>query len=284
MNRKNDPVTEDDLHAYVDDLLSEHRREDVDRMLASNAEAKRRVNHNRMLNEMIRERHVHVLREPVPPRLQLTSKRRWFDAANMPRFAGMAAALLLGIGIGTHVLSMFPQGGDEDGVAHLIADDGLAGFARQSALAHVMYSPDVERPALVDPQHERDLGKWVSGKLGTDVVPPVLMHAGYKLMGGRLLPGREGPFVQFTYNGEKGERVTLCISRRKTDGTVTTGFALYKDGPVKVFHWMAGNYGYAVTGGIDRAALLQVARDVQSDLAANSAAPPAGAPLPTTVN
>ena len=100
MNGKSNPVTEDELHAYVDGQLVLPRHEAVKSLLARNAEVAARVDHDRWLNKMLRERYAPVLREPVPSRLHPALKRRWFVTANMSRFAGMAAALVLGVGIG----------------------------------------------------------------------------------------------------------------------------------------------------------------------------------------
>jgi len=52
-------------------------------------------------------------------------------------------------------------------------------------------------------------------------------------MGGRLLPGDDGPVAQFMYHDAKGERITLCISHRKISSD-TTAFKLYQDGSVNV--------------------------------------------------
>jgi anti-sigma factor RsiW len=305
MNERSSPITEDELHAYVDGVLANDRRNEVDTLLARDAELASRADSYRCLNTLLRERYDQVLLEPLPPRLRLVqfievapaldaivrddslgqrlrriappAKRRWFDAANLPRFGAMAAMLLLGVGVGAgvdrggsfeHIRSDAATG---NGVARQVADDGLGGFARQSAIAHVMYAPDVERPygASVDPAHEAEFGKWLSGRLGTAMVPPALMRAGYKLMGGRILRGDDGSFAQFTYNSASGERVTLCMARLAGDAG-KSGFALYKDGPVKVFHWTAGDYGYSVAGGIKREKLLQMARDVSSAMVAGS--------------
>jgi anti-sigma factor RsiW len=69
------------------------------------------------------------------------------------------------------------------------------------------------------------------------------------------------------YRGPGDERVTLCISHRKVNSN-TTAFKLYQDGPVNVFYWVDGDYGYAVSGGIDRNVLLQLSHDVYAQLTA----------------
>ena len=93
----------------------------------------------------------------------------------------------------------------------------------------------------------------------------MLAKDGFMLSGGRLLPGPDGQTAQFMYRGPSGERVTLCISRRKVSAN-TTAFKLYEDGPVNVFYWVDGDFGYAVSGGIDRKQLLQLSHDVYSQL------------------
>jgi anti-sigma factor RsiW len=118
--------------------------------------------------------------------------------------------------------------------------------------------------------HEQDFVRWLSNKLGTDVHPPVLTKSGFELAGGRMLPGKDGPMAQFMYHNAKGERVTLVISHRNASAN-TTAFRLYQEGPVNVFYWVDGNYGYAVSGGIDRTVMLELAHDVYSQLTGSAA-------------
>ncbi|HXZ09073.1 MAG TPA: anti-sigma factor [Paraburkholderia sp.] len=276
------PVSEEELHAYVDGSLAEHRRDEIDRLLESNEELAARVSDYFSLNNMFHERYDRILSEPVPARLNLPVRRRWLDAANWPQFAGMAAALILGVGIGvgSNMGRQMPSAGmagTNDGYAHVSADGALL-FARQSAIAHVMYAPEVTRPVEVGADREQELVQWVSNRLGTNVRPPILTRTGFELMGGRLLPGADGPVAQFMYHDAKGERITLCISHRKVSSE-TTAFKLYEDGPVSVFYWIDGNFGYAVSGGVDHKVLLELAHDVYSQLTAEGTVP-ANTPAP----
>ncbi|MGN4225119.1 anti-sigma factor family protein, partial [Burkholderia gladioli] len=196
-------------------------------------------------------------------------------AANWKRFAGLAAALVLGIGIGAGgVLSPVGRGvlgGDgsgEGGGSIIHASYSGEALARQSAIAYVTYAPMVTRPVEVGADREQELVQWLSSRLGTDVRPPVLTHAGYELMGGRLLPGDDGPIAQFMYHNALGERITLNISHRKLSSDVTA-FKLYQSGPVNVFYWIDGRFGYAVSGGMDRQALLDLSHEVYEQLTAN---------------
>jgi anti-sigma factor RsiW len=273
MNDQQTSISRDDLHAYVDGALSEERREQVERALEQNPSLAAEVSDYFSLNSMFHERYDRVLNEPVPARLRPRKTRSWRDAMNWPQFAGMAAALVLGVGIGvgTNMGKDVPAswiGASSD--TRPVSADSSEMFARKVALAHVVYMPSVDRPTELGQDHEQDFVQWLSNKLGTDVHPPVLTKSGFELAGGRMLPGKDGPMAQFMYHNAKGERVTLVISHRNASAN-TTAFRLYQEGPVNVFYWVDGNYGYAVSGGIDRTVMLELAHDVYSQLTGSAA-------------
>ena len=91
MSDQQTPISEEDIHAYVDGTLSEERREEVERAIELNPALAARVSDYFSLNNMFHERYDRVLAEPVPARLRMPEKRRWMGAANWPQFAGMAA-------------------------------------------------------------------------------------------------------------------------------------------------------------------------------------------------
>ncbi|WP_028205374.1 anti-sigma factor family protein [Paraburkholderia nodosa] len=278
MSEQQNPVTQDEIHAYVDGTLSEARRADVERELERNPELAARASDFFSLNNLLHERYDRVLNEPLPARLRVAARdpeaqavRNTRPAANWPRFAGLAAALVLGVGIGWGMHYGMGGTGAPAGVAgggelRAVSVDSTMRFAQQAALAHVVYMPTVGRPDTMDDSQEQDFVKWLANRLGTNVRAPMLSKSGFELSGGRLLPADDGGEVaQFMYHNARGERVTLCISHRKTSAN-TTAFKLYQDGPVNVFYWVDGDFGYALSGGIDRKALLQLAHDVYAQL------------------
>lgn len=287
MSEQTFPVTDDEIHAYVDGALPEARRADVERELERNPDLAARVSDYFALNGLLHERYERVLSEPLPVNLRPAPEAvRRRGAANWPRFAGsfaarfaanfagMAATLVLGVGIGWGLHygagTMGAASSSESGL-RMTSADGSELFARQAALAHVVYMPEVERPGNMTRAPEQDFVQWLANRLGTDVHPPMLGKSGFELAGGRLLPGTDGAQVaQFMYNNARGERVTLCISRRKISSN-TTAFKLYRDGPVNVFYWVDGDFGYALSSGIDRRELLQLAHDVYSQLTVEKA-------------
>jgi anti-sigma factor RsiW len=277
MSDQQTPVSEEDLHAYVDGALSEERREQVERALEQNPALAAKVSDYFSLNSLFHDRYDRVLSEPVPARLRPRKTRSWREAMNWPQFAGMAAALVLGIGIGVGTdMGKSVPGGSWMGMGATSSDtrpvsaDSSEMLARRAAIAHVVYMPAVSRPSDLGQGHEEEFVQLLANKLGTDVHPPMLTKSGFQLDGGRMLPGKDGPMAQFMYRNAQGERVTLVISHRNTSSN-TTAFKLYQDGPVNVFYWVDGNFGYAVSGGLDRDVMLQLAHDVYSQLTGTTA-------------
>ncbi|WP_195844711.1 anti-sigma factor, partial [Bordetella pertussis] len=143
------------------------------------------------------------------------------------------------------------------------AAEGMV-FARRAAVAHAVYAADVRRPVEMGAEQEQALVTWLTRRLGAAVHAPNLAAAGYHLMGGRLLPGGQGPVAQFMYGGPGGQRLTLYVTREAQGDQ--TAFRFTQDGPVRVFYWVEGKFGYALSGELERDALLKVAQEVYREL------------------
>jgi anti-sigma factor RsiW len=263
------PVTEADLHAYVDGLLSEARSEEIADYLAVRPEEQVRVGAWRAQNEGLRRLFDPVLDEPVPARLS-SGLVDWSQ-----RFGRYAAALLLALtgGVGGWTLHGAVQSNDTLTPNDIAGSIGtvpvtVSNFARQAAVAHVVYSPDARRPVEIGADQEEQLVAWLSKRLGTTMRPPQLGSLGYELIGGRLLPGDNGPVAQFMYHDAGGQRLTLYVSNKEQDGG-DTGFRFAQEGLVNVFYWIDGRFGYALSAGIDKGELARVANVVYEQLEKN---------------
>src|SRR3954467_14769983 len=91
MTDKNIPVTEGELHAYIDNELPVERRGDVEAWLATHADDAERVQSWRVMAGALPAPHDSVADEAVPKRLEIErlvrQPRKWM--------AGAAAAVLL---------------------------------------------------------------------------------------------------------------------------------------------------------------------------------------------
>jgi anti-sigma factor RsiW len=76
-----------------------------------------------------------------------------------------------------------------------------------------------------------------------------------------LLPGNSGPVAQFMYHDASGQRLTLYVSTEQTTNR-NTAFRFSQEGPVNVFYWIDGKFGYAISAGMPKNELARVATAV----------------------
>jgi anti-sigma factor RsiW len=249
------PITEADLQAYADGRLEAQRRLAVESWLAAHPDEAERIADYRKLAETLRGAYDPVFAEALPRRFARTN-------ASWRRAALAAGWMMLGILTGAiagwelHGMRPTPTPG---------ADVGAA-MARRAAIAHATYSPEVRHPVEVGADQEAHLVAWLSKRLGAPLRAPQLEEAGYNLVGGRLLPGDNGPVAHFMYQTQKGVRVTLYV-RTEAVGNRETAFRYAEEGKVRVFYWVDRKLGYAISSAdVTKDDLFKVANVVYQQL------------------
>lgn len=248
---------EEEFQAYVDHRLPAEQAAAWAARVRDEPELAARVNAYRAQNAALHSLFDPVLDEPLPATWQVVPPaphRPWL-AANQPAWHMVAGVLLMVLG------------GLSGWLAHAWwqPQPVVAALPRQAAIAHVVYSPDVRRPVEIGADHEEQLVTWLSKRLGTPVRPPRLSAQGYELIGGRLLPGNQGPVAQFMYHDGSGQRLTLYVSN-ELFAQRETAFRFAQEGPVSVFYWVDGRFGYALSAGIPKAELATIATAVYDQL------------------
>ena len=245
-------ISENELHAFVDDRIDASRRAAVEAYLAANPEEAERIAafaaHRRALHGLYDP----VLDEPIPP--AMLARRRSSAAAAGLRAAAAIALVVIGGGAGWWLHGAF--GG---------ATAAGGGFVRQATIAHAVYTPEVRHPVEVAADQEAHLVKWLSKRLGAPLAAPSLSEAGYALVGGRLLPASEGPAAQLMYENQRGDRMTLYI-RSPDPGVQETAFRYDHRGGIGVFYWIGQPFAYAIAGEMERADLLHLAKLVYDQI------------------
>lgn len=271
-------VPDEALHALLDGQLSAHEQADVRRLLAQDAEATQRLAQWREQREALRSLHTRLLDEPVPQSMRASLERatRAQQRTNSWwRWGGMAAGLMLAFGAGW--------------MSHLSLDEPQAmlarvnaqpqSFARQAAVAHVVYAVEQRHPVEVASSEQAHLVQWLSKRLGRPLSTPVLTAEGFELMGGRLLPGNDGARAQFMYQGRDGQRLSLYVGALDASAMQApqqeaslspspdeTAFRFTGEGPVPGFYWVDQGFGYALSGPLPRDQLARLARLVYQQL------------------
>lgn len=249
-----DAVSELELHAYVDGQLEPARRAAVEAYLAANPAAAAAVQQLRAQSQALHREFDAVLNEPIPLRLVQTLHRNAW-----PR--GMAAAiawLACGLAAGWFGHGMMPPALDASARAS-------TAFAREALLAHVLYTSEQRHPVEVPAQQEAHLVAWLSKRLAAPIRAPDLQAQGFSLLGGRLLPADGMPLAQLMYEAADGQRLTLTI-RNAAHESKNTGFKIMEQNGNSVFYWIDREYGYALSGGIEKARLLNIANAVEQQL------------------
>jgi anti-sigma factor RsiW len=239
------PVTEDELHAYVDNELPAERRSDVEAWLAAHPDDAERVRSWREMAEALHARYDALADEPVPRRLEIErlvrQPRRWL-------YGAIAATLLA-----------FIAGGGAGWVARGAAASPsmFQNFTVDALDAHRLYVVEVRHPVEVPGSERTHLQQWLTKRCGWDVRAPELSATGLKLVGGRLLPGPTGPASFLMYESASGERFTVYTAKASAE-TIQMRYATQQnDGAL---FWADRGVGYVVSGGSDRERLTQVAR------------------------
>jgi anti-sigma factor RsiW len=251
------PVTEEELHAFVDGELPAERHAVVEQWLATHADDAARVAAWRAQAEAIRARYDAVAGGPVPARFDLRKLAR--TGRSWRRLA--AAAI---------ILAFFGGGGA--GWSGRGAWEG-AGPARsvtaEAIDAHRLYVVEVRHPVEVPGSEATHLAQWLSRRIGYSLRAPDLDGSGLKLVGGRLLPSSAGLGAAFfMYEGTTGERFTVYC--RKVSAPESS--PRYRTASmVGSFAWVEDDVAFVVSGPPDRARLQKIAEAVQEQIEAPAA-------------
>ncbi len=231
------PVAEDELQARIDGQLAPERAEAVDAFIAAHPEVRARLSQYAEHRQALRAALTADAGQSIPTRLRvsriLTLRRR----RRHSQLAGIAAALAF--------LVVGAIGGWE-------ARDVTAALTSSTPTAQAVAA------ARMNAGQEAHLVQWLSKRLGRPLIVPDLASAGFRLMGGRLLPAEDGPAAQFMYDNGSGDRLTLYLKV----GGGETGFRYREDKGIGAFYWSEEGFASALAAKADRELLLRLAEIV----------------------
>lgn len=248
----NTPITDADLHAYVDEQLAPGRRKEVEHYLSLHPEAMALTEEYRRMNQGLHELFDPVLDEPVPAQLAVSPVPR----GSVYRVAAVVAWMAIGGVIGW---ILHPPASHRQ---QQVVENALV---QPAAYAHAVYSVEVKHPVEVSAEHEKHLVAWLSRRLQANVQAPDLQQQGFHLVGGRLLPSNQQLAAQFMYERSDGRRITLYI-RHGTWEPADTSFRYAHIDRQSVFYWTEGTLGYALVGDLQRNDMLSVSEAVYHHL------------------
>jgi anti-sigma factor RsiW len=259
------PFSDDDLNAYADNQLSAERASRVAAAVERDPVLSARITAIRRHNTQLRDAMDPWLAEALPRELIAAATARRVRRSRLsPAWPALAAAasLALGVAIGWLVRGEMLQ-----------LEGTPVTFQRQAALTHALYATDVNRPVEIWANEEERMVRWLSKRLSFPLRAPNLNGVGFALVGGRLVAGNEKPGALFMYENADKQRISLLV-RKDAENSRETAFRYAQEDGVGVFYWIDDTCGYALSGNLDKAQLLSIARVVYGQLAAAEAAAP----------
>jgi anti-sigma factor RsiW len=251
---KDRPISEAELHAYVDSQLGPRDCAKVEAYLSTHPDDAASVAAFRAQNAALEAALGPVLDEPLPRRLKaehwtLPVQRR----SRLPRAIAASVVFAVGILFGAGAIKL-----TEHSSIWASSNDVGAAVARAAADAHRVFIPEILHPVEVEAARESHLLQWLSRRLGYPMGLPDLTEEGFSLIGGRLLPGSQGPAALFMYEKRDGTRLTLYCGKLQPIGD--TAFRYSETDGVRTIYWISDNIGFAVTGPLERSVLQQLAQ------------------------
>lgn len=243
MSRPDEPIVRtEDLAAYAEGRLppGSGLRARVERHLRDHPGDAGRVRGYQRQDALIREAFDTVAEEPIPDHLlsSLTRppRRGWRPAA------GIAAALIIGIGAGWTAARLIPATGEQP---------ALLGFVERVG-ERIARSPNT-------PVQGNETIDTIAGGNG-----PNLNAAGLELVGAASRPGLERGVVRFDYRDPGGTMIHLFVARDIAPASPTIRTRTVNGHPLA--YWHVGGSTWVLGGPVERERLVELARRVRETL------------------
>ncbi|WP_204623432.1 anti-sigma factor family protein [Crenalkalicoccus roseus] len=250
--RAHPPIGEDDLQAFVDERLDAARLALVRRYLEEHPEAAARVRAFATQRDALRTALAPKASAPIPARLRLAHIRAGLRARRWQRLRHMAAALLLLL-----------VGGAAGWLAHGQIEGGAPPPAAppmaEAAEAHRIFAAETRALAMLAATVPEALEGWLAERLGTPVVVPDLLDAGFRPLTAHLMPSAWGTAAMVVYERlTDGTRLSFYMRPAPDTPAAKLKCADHPGGRL-TYYWFDGRFGYAVTAAMPRERLRGIA-------------------------
>lgn len=232
------PISEEDLHAYIDGALSGARRAEVEAYFDGNPHIAERFGRFAQQRDSLRAALGPIADEPVPPQLNpahlVASRRRSWR----PQWAALAACLLVALG-GAGGWTLRGMGAD--------SEVGIAALAKEASYSYAVFGSDPVRAVEVSADDQGGLVRWLENRLARQVYVPDLAEAGFQLIGGRVVATQNGPAGLLMYDDTAGRRIAILM-RPMIEQDRNARMAQQRRGDVIGYSWADNGMGYSLVG------------------------------------
>lgn len=252
MIESSSPITEEDLHAYVDGFLDPDRRAAVEAYLHANVHQRSRVEAWKAQNHLLRMQYNSVMDEPIPPELNMRhvlaeyTRSRWFvrDWTRITTAPALraAAALVIALGLGT-TAGWVGRGTMQPAEPGSMV--GLGALKLEMNAAYRVMSDETSGLMVQPPVEVARRSPLLSGLVGSPVSIPDLSHNGYRLVGTAVMATAHGPAGLVLYRDASGRPLVLMV-RRMEETTPPSKMVESRAAHHIQFTWIRNGVGFAV--------------------------------------
>lgn len=234
------PIREEDLQAYVDEVLDTDMRHRVEQYLKMHPDVARRVQGYINQRSDLRAAFAPIAQEPIPVALNVARLVEIHRSSRAAMPWKVAASVVLAFSLGG-TGGWFVRGAPPDSM-------GVLALAREAVSNYQVYAVDNTRPVELRAENNHALVSWVSQRLNSSVSVPDLSSSGYRYMGGRLVATEHGPAGLFMYDDDRGTRVTLLMRPMKVQGEMK--MVPHSQDGVAGYSWADQGLGYSLMSGV----------------------------------
>jgi anti-sigma factor RsiW len=281
MGKGQDPVTEADLHTFLDEEIGGERRAKVAEHLEQTPLDAALIDTWRAQNEALRGAFGRIAREAVPLSLSLsqpltvratavpistrrldlarTARQRKVAIVSAMAFLAGSIAAATGAIVVQHLPSLFRAD------ASISASIGRR-IATRAAAMYRTFANDRTRPVEVVAAQKAELGRWFSERTGLSLIPDFTSE-GLKLIGGRVTPGEFGAAGFLLYEMATGERIGVFLERAADENGTDSMRASPGDRNTSLYGREKGTY-WAIIGSLGDERWKQVAQHLINQIRA----------------
>lgn len=249
------PITEDELHAFVDKRLDAARHAEVATYLEAHAEVAARVAHYGRHRDALRAALADIAEEPLPPQLNF---QHLAEARRRPRsipWRSLAASVLM-------LLAGAAGGWTLRGESARVPEvNGIASLAQEAAYTYDVFGSDKAHPVEFGAAEKSQLVSWISSRLGHAVTVPDLTASGYRFMGGRLVATPHGPAGLLMYDNAQGQRLAMLVRPMAIDAD--TRMSEHAFGEIRGYAWASKGTGFTLVSAAPADVLHPIADEVR---------------------
>lgn len=232
------------LSAYVDDVLNEAERAEVDALVATDPRVAAELEALFELNDDIRGAFDSLLDMPAPAPVipAPASPAAVPEPANTNRapLRALAAMLVLGAALGAG--GMWATQTTPDPVQIAAKRSWLGEVAEY----HQIYARQTRHLVEVPASEKEHIEKWLSKEVGVAFNVPDLENAGWTFKGARLLVAAGKPVAQLMYTDANDRVIALCALQNGSGQAA--GTALKQFGDVHMATWKSSTGIFAIVG------------------------------------